>query len=223
MGVQDRAQTLCLFQADVLGCVHEGNRDGQGGGGFSGPYRKWKATADEIKEDILRNGYDPELNSFTQYYGSKSVDAALLRIPMVGFLPPDDPRITGTVERIEKELMVRNFLFKRYTEDDGFACPDNPFLLLSFWYVEDLIILNRVEEAKEVFESLLDKANVLGGLFSEEVDLNTGELIGNFPQAITHLGVIRVATKLNEVLKRKNGKSGNSIDTRKIIDFSRYY
>lgn len=176
--------------------------------GFSGPYRKWKAIADEIKEDILKKGYDPELNSFVQYYGSKETDASLLRIPLLDFLPVNDKRFLGTMEKIDRDLRVTDHLFKRYREDDGLSGHDNAFLLLSFWYVEVLIKMNRLEEAKDIFDSLMDRANHLG-LLSEEVDFATGEQLGNFPQAITHLGVIRAAVFLNIAFKnghRSNGR-----------------
>lgn len=178
--------------------------------GFSGSYRKWRETADEIRQDILEKGFNKELNSFTQYYGSSGTDAALLRLPQLGFLPAGDERIKGTLARIEKELMTEDYLFKRYNEDDGLRGRDNAFLLLSFWYVEDLILMRRIAKAKEVYDSLLDRANHLG-LFAEEIDFDSGELIGNFPQAITHLGVIRAAKKLTDEVKEIS-RSGRTIN-----------
>ncbi len=168
--------------------------------GFSGPYRKWRAIADTIKEDVLANGYDPELNSFVQYYGSKETDASLLRMPLVGFIPASDERFMGTLEKIDRDLRVTDHLFKRYREDDGLKGRDNAFLLLSFWYVEVLLHLNRIDEARDIFDSLMDRANHLG-LLAEEIDFDTGEQLGNFPQAITHLGVIRAAVLLNTEFK----------------------
>ncbi len=178
--------------------------------GFSGSYRKWQEIADEIKKDILEKGYNKNINSFTQYYGSAGTDSALLRLPQLGFLPLNDSRIKGTVERIEQELMSPDYLFKRYNENDGLKGRDNAFLLLSFWYVEDLILLKQVPKAKEVYDSLLDRCNHLG-LLAEEVDFDNGELIGNFPQAITHIGVIRAARKLTDQMKEaaRNGKTIN--------------
>ena len=178
--------------------------------GFSGPYRKWRAIADEIKEQVLEKGFDSELNSFVQYYGSKETDAVLLRMPILGFLPADDPMIIGTVERIENDLRGTDSLFIRYREDDGLKGDDNAFLVLSFWYVEVLIMMGRINEARMAFESILDKGNHLG-IFSEEIDLKTGEQLGNFPQAITHLGVISVAVHLNSVLKTYRWRAKNSV------------
>ena len=177
--------------------------------GFSGPYRKWRAIADEIKEDILANGFNEEINSFTQYYGSGETDASLLRMPLLGFLPANDPRIVGTVNRIEHDLRITDHLFKRYRLDDGLKGGDNAFLLLSFWYVDVLIQMGRIDEAKLIYESILDRGNHVG-LFSEEIDLNTGDQLGNFPQAITHLGVISVAVHLNNAFKERQ----NSIKRR---------
>lgn len=175
--------------------------------GFSGPYRKWQFFADKIKQDIIEKGFNKKINSFSQYYGSDETDSALLRMPLLDFLPPDDYRIKGTVEKIEKDLMTPDHLFRRYLEDDGLRGRDNAFLLLSFWYVEVLVTMNRVQEAKNIFDSLLEKGNHLA-LFAEEADLDTGELMGNFPQAITHLGVIRAAFKLNKVLRINSRSDG---------------
>lgn len=163
---------------------------------FDAPYEEWTKTAREIRTSILTNGYDEETNSLVQYYGSKDVDASLLRAPILGFLSPTDKRLRGTVKRIEDELMSKDFLFKRYKTDDGFSCPDGAFILLSFWYVEDLAILGNVKKARSVFESLLEFSNHLG-IFSEEIDFSSGQMLGNFPQAITHLGIIRAARRLN--------------------------
>ncbi len=168
--------------------------------GFSGPYRRWRSIADTIKEDVLSNGFNPELNSFVQFYGSTETDASLLRLPLLDFIPVNDSRFVGTFEKIDSDLRVTDHLLKRYREDDGLSGRDNAFLLLSFWYVEVLIKMNRIEEAKDIFDSLMDRANHLG-LLAEEIDFETGEQLGNFPQAITHLGVIRAAVFLNSAFK----------------------
>ena len=114
-----------------------------------------------------------------------------------------DTRIKSTVNRIERELMGKDYLMRRYNNDDGFSCKDNAFLLTSFWYAEVLSDQGNVEKAKQVLETLMSKGNHLH-LFSEEIDMQTGEQLGNFPQAITHLGVIRAICKANEKLNGKN-------------------
>lgn len=168
---------------------------------FSSNFDHWEHLKDMIKEDILQNGVDPETGSLVQYYGAKDVDASLLRVPLTGFLSSNDPIVNNTVNRIKRELMGRDYLIKRYKNDDGLYCPDNAFLLMSFWYVEVLIDQNKVDEAKEALTSLLSKGNHLK-LFSEEIDVKTLEPIGNFPQAITHLGVIRAIYKLDKKIKK---------------------
>lgn len=169
---------------------------------FTFPYEVWEAQRDKIKEDVLKNGFDQELNSFVQYYGSKDVDASLLRIPILSFLPGSDDRIKGTIAMVEKRLMHDKYLFSRYLNDDGLSCKDNPFLLLSFWYAEALIEMGRKDEAKKVYETILGLSNDLK-LFSEEIDLSNFDMIGNYPQAITHIGVIRVGVKLGNLEKTK--------------------
>lgn len=170
---------------------------------LSAPIDLWKSHEERIKNDILEHGFNKEINSFTQYYGSEIVDASLLRLPLLGFLPPDDPRIVGTMDRIERDLMVDSYLFKRYNIADNFNFPDNGFVLLSFWYVEDLIIMGKIKKAKHTLDKILSHTNHVG-LLSEEIDFNTGKLVGNFPQALSHLGLIRSAVRLNRVSKNNS-------------------
>ncbi len=162
---------------------------------------------DEIHEEVCREGYDPERNTFTQYYGSKQLDAALLLIPQVGFLPPSDPRVIGTVDAIQRELMRDGFVM-RYIPDedaaDGLPPGEGAFLACSFWLVIDLAMIGRVKEAQELFERLLSLRNDLG-LFSEEYDQQHHRLIGNFPQAFTHLTLIASAVALTEAAKGEAG------------------
>ena len=164
--------------------------------GFNGNYEKWEKIRDIIKKNIMDNGIDWKTGSFTQYYGSEDVDSSLIRIPLTGFIPTDDPIAIKTVERIKNELMSDGYLFRRYNNDDGLSCKDNAFLLMSFWYVEYLTDIGDLDEAEKVLNKLIGYGNHLH-LFSEEVDVETHEPIGNFPQAITHLGVIRAICKLN--------------------------
>ncbi len=171
---------------------------------FKGDYDKWEKIKDEIKKDILENGVDKKTGSLVQFYGSTDVDSSLLRVPLTGFLDASDPIIKKTIKRIENELMGKDFLMRRYNNDDGFSCRDNAFLLTSFWYAEVLGEQGNYDKMKEVMDILLKKGNHLH-LFSEEIDMNSGELIGNFPQAITHLGVVRAICKMNKLgEKQKN-------------------
>jgi GH15 family glucan-1,4-alpha-glucosidase len=153
---------------------------------------------DAVHEEICREGYDAERNTFTQSYGSKQLDASLLLIPMVGFLPADDPRAIGTVEAIQRELVKDGFVM-RYIPDedaaDGLPPGEGAFLACSFWLVNDLALMGRRTEAEELFERLLSLRNDLG-LFSEEYDQEHERLIGNVPQAFTHLTLIASAIAL---------------------------
>jgi GH15 family glucan-1,4-alpha-glucosidase len=155
---------------------------------------------DDIHEEVCRKGYDAERNTFTQYYGSTQLDAALLLIPQVGFLPATDPRVAGTVEAIQREL-VRDGFVMRYIPDkdaaDGLPPGEGAFLACSFWLVNDLAMLGRLDEAQALFDRLLSLRNDLG-LFSEEYDQEHQRLIGNFPQAFTHLTLIASAVVLTE-------------------------
>ncbi len=167
---------------------------------YNGNFDEWEALKDTIKKDVLEKGVDKTTGSLVQYYGSDDIDASLLRVPLLGFLDSNDPIIISTVKRIEKELMGKDFLIKRYNNADGLSCQDNAFLLMSFWYVELLIDQNKLDEAQNALTIVLRKGNHLK-LFSEEVDMKTLEPIGNFPQAITQLGVIRAICKLDKKLK----------------------
>jgi GH15 family glucan-1,4-alpha-glucosidase len=153
---------------------------------------------DEIHDEVCREGFDSGRNTFTQYYGSKQLDASLLLIPQVGFLPPDDPRVIGTVEAVQRELVKDGFVM-RYIPDadaaDGLPPGEGAFLACSFWLVESLALIGRADEAKGLFERLLALRNELG-LYSEEYDQANQRLIGNFPQAFTHLTLISAAVAL---------------------------
>ena len=168
--------------------------------GQQGAVEGLRRMRDDIHEEVCRKGYDAERNTFTQYYGSTQLDAALLLIPQVGFLPATDPRVAGTVEAIQRELVHDGFVM-RYIPDkdaaDGLPPGEGAFLACSFWLVNDLAMLGRVEEAQALFDRLLSLRNDLG-LFSEEYDQEHQRLIGNFPQAFTHLTLIASAVALTE-------------------------
>jgi GH15 family glucan-1,4-alpha-glucosidase len=168
--------------------------------GIEAPLEGLRRMRDEIHEEVCAKGYDAERNAFTQYYGSTQLDAALLLIPQVGFLPASDPRVAGTVDAIQREL-VRDGFVMRYIPDedaaDGLPPGEGAFLACSFWLVIDLAMLGRVQEARDLFDRLLTLRNDLG-LFSEEYDPQHQRLIGNFPQAFTHLTLIASAVALSE-------------------------
>jgi GH15 family glucan-1,4-alpha-glucosidase len=157
-----------------------------------------KVLRGEIHDEVCTKGYDPVRNTFVQYYGSEQLDASLLLIPQVGFLPPNDPRVVGTVEAVQRELMRDGFVM-RYIPDheaaDGLPPGEGAFLACSFWLVESLALIGRADEARELFERLLMLRNEVG-LYSEEYDQEHERLIGNFPQAFTHLTLIRSALAL---------------------------
>ena len=155
---------------------------------------------DEIHAEVCEKGFDPELNSFTQYYGSKLLDASLLMLATVGFLPPDDPRVAGTVEAIQKGLVTDGFV-RRYQTDtdedvDGLKGTEGAFLMTSFWLADNLALLGRHDEAKEMFERLCALCNDVG-LLSEEYDPKADRLLGNFPQAFSHVALINTAANLS--------------------------
>ena len=170
-----------------------------------GPVDRWRANRREIREAILTEGFNTELNSFVQYFGSDRLDASLLLIPLVGFLPADDPRVLGTVAAIERDLM-RDGLVERYRADeenvdvDGLPPGEGVFLPCSFWLAAVWAQQGRVDEAVELFERLLSLRNDLG-LLSEEYDPERGRLVGNFPQAFTHLTLVETAFTLSRKLQ----------------------
>jgi GH15 family glucan-1,4-alpha-glucosidase len=152
---------------------------------------------DEIHEEVCREGFNVELNSFTQSYGSEDLDASTLLIPLLGFLPPEDPRVIGTVEAIQRDL-TRNGFVERYRSHesvDGLPGGEGVFLPCSFWLADALALLGRHDEARELFERLLDLRNDVG-LLSEEYDPAARRQLGNFPQAFTHLALVNTALVL---------------------------
>ncbi|MDG9713845.1 glycoside hydrolase family 15 protein [Streptomyces sp. DH10] len=161
----------------------------------------WRALRDEVHREVCDKGYDPERNTFTQSYGSRELDAALLLIPRVGFLPPDDPRVIGTIDAVRKEL-DHGGLLHRYSptdsdqaEIDGLPGSEGTFLVCSFWLADALHMTGRTQEARELFERLVGLANDVG-LLSEEFDPVTGRQLGNFPQAFSHIGLVNTAMAL---------------------------
>jgi GH15 family glucan-1,4-alpha-glucosidase len=167
--------------------------------GMEGPVDQWRALRDEIRQDILDKGYDQSRNTFTQFYGSEELDAALLMMPLVGFLPATDQRIQGTVAAVEKELLQDGFV-QRYTQHpeatvDGLPPGEGAFLACTFWLAQNYALMGRRDEAHEVFERLLSLRNDVG-LLSEEYDAEAQRLVGNFPQAFSHVPLIDTARNL---------------------------
>ncbi|GAB2737925.1 glycoside hydrolase family 15 protein [Streptomyces bullii] len=158
----------------------------------------WRAMRDEVHREVCENGYDPERNTFTQSYGSRELDAALLLIPRVGFLPPDDPRVLGTIDAVRKEL-EHGGLLHRYSLDDtavdGLPGSEGTFLVCSFWLADALHMTGRTQEARQLFERLVGLANDVG-LLAEEYDPVAARQLGNFPQAFSHIGLVNTALAL---------------------------
>jgi GH15 family glucan-1,4-alpha-glucosidase len=166
--------------------------------GFDGPIDRWRALRDEIHAEVCREGFDGDLGSFTQSYGSGSLDAALLMMPLVGFLPATDPRVAGTIEAIQTRLMSGGFV-RRYdtgTGVDGLPGGEGAFVPCTCWLADCLAMQGRDTEARELFERVLSVRNDVG-LLSEEYDTVRGRLVGNFPQAFSHVSVIGTARNLS--------------------------
>lgn len=163
-----------------------------------GPLDRWRQLRDTIHRQVCERGYNADLGSFVQYYGSRELDASLLLIPQVGFLPPDDPRVASTVAAIQKDLDHNGFVARYDTRTDVDHLPpgEGAFLPCTFWLADALSLLGRKDEARPIFERLLKLRNDLG-LLSEEYDARAGRLVGNFPQAFTHVGLVNTALNLS--------------------------
>ncbi len=168
--------------------------------GLDAPLDRWRQVRDRIHATICKCGFDRRRNAFTQSFGSGELDASLLLIPIVGFLPPDDPRVRGTVAAIEGELMVDGFVrrYRSNTEVEGLPPGEGAFLPCSFWLANSYTLQNRDAEARALFERLLSLRNDVG-LLAEEYDPQARRQVGNFPQAFSHLALIRTALNLHEV------------------------
>lgn len=168
---------------------------------LDGPSERWRATRDEIRSEVLARGYDSHRNTFVQSYGSQAVDASLLLIPQVGLLAPTDPRVLGTIEAVRKDLEVDDVLIRRYLPaetNDGVPGDEGAFLICSFWMVDALALSGQMAEARRRFDRLLDLRNDLG-LLAEEYDVEAGRMLGNFPQAFSHVGLIDSACTLQDM------------------------
>src|SRR5262245_3622898 len=166
--------------------------------GSSEEASRWRAVADEIHAEVCKCGFDRELNSFVQAYGSQRLDASLLLMPLVGFLPANDPRIRGTLRAVEQRLLIGSEFVLRYepeNPDDGLPAGEGAFLACSFWLVDNYILQGRRSEARRLFERLLSRCNDVG-LLAEEFDPVLSRMLGNFPQAFSHVGLINCALNL---------------------------
>jgi GH15 family glucan-1,4-alpha-glucosidase len=164
---------------------------------FDATPNSWQSTADKIREQILTKGWSDTVNSFTEAFGSDALDASALMIPLVGFLPADDPRVLATIDAIAEHLTDSRGLVYRYRTDldqnvDGLTGEEGTFLLCTFWLAQALATSGQIARAREVFERAISYRNDVG-LLSEEVERTTGELLGNFPQAFSHIGLVNAA------------------------------
>jgi GH15 family glucan-1,4-alpha-glucosidase len=169
-------------------------------GWFRGDVGRWKALRKSIHDQVCHKGFDAGLNSFVQFYGSKHLDASLLTMPMVGFLPPHDLRVVGTIKAIETHLVESGFV-GRYSQDpqvDGLPHGENKFLACSYWLADNYILQGRYQDATELFQRLLSIRNDVG-LLSEEYDIAAKRLLGNFPQAFSHVGLVNTAFNLRRI------------------------
>ncbi len=172
--------------------------------GHTAPLARWRAGRAAIRAEILAHGYDPHVGAFVQAFGSRELDAAALAVPMVGFLPADDPRVLGTIDRVQERLVAHGFVERYDTTrtDDGLPPGEGAFGLTTCWLVDALALAGRVDEAHRLFERLAGCANHVG-LLAEQIDPHTRAQLGNFPQAFTHLGVINSALYLANAERRR--------------------
>jgi GH15 family glucan-1,4-alpha-glucosidase len=172
--------------------------------GVEGPLPRWKTLRQRIHDDICRRGFNRKLNAFTQSYGSGTLDASLLMMALVGFLPPEDPRVRGTVQAIGRDLMTNGFIRRYHTHetDDGLRGGEGVFLACSFWYADNLLLSGHRDEAVELFEHLLTCRNELG-LLAEQYDPRARRQLGNFPQAFSHVAMVSSACNLERAESKK--------------------
>ncbi|SEF14786.1 Glucoamylase (glucan-1,4-alpha-glucosidase), GH15 family [Rhizobiales bacterium GAS191] len=166
-------------------------------GGREAPFDKWRAVRDAIHRDVCEKGFDREIGSFVQAYGSTALDASLLRIPVVGFLPAQDERVRGTIAAIERGLMIDGLVLRYRTEEteDGLPVGEGAFLPCTFWFADCLVLLGRLDEATALFERLASLCNDVG-LLAEEYDPRAKRMLGNFPQAFSHVALINTGLRL---------------------------
>jgi GH15 family glucan-1,4-alpha-glucosidase len=170
--------------------------------GLAGPLDRWRQLRKSIHDDVCEQGFNREIGSFVQSYGSRELDASLLLLPTMGFLPASDPRIRGTIEAIERRLFVDGFLLRydTHTSDDGLPEGEGAFLACSFWLADAYVLVGRTADARRLFERLLALRNDVG-LLAEEYDTRAHRLVGNFPQAFSHVALVNTAHNLARATK----------------------
>jgi GH15 family glucan-1,4-alpha-glucosidase len=170
------------------------------GFGLEGPVERWRALRDRVHDEVCRNAFDAELGSFVQSYGGRELDASLLLMPLLGFLPASDPRVRGTVEAIQQRLSVDGLLLRYDTgaSNDGLPPGEGAFLACSFWLADNLALQGRHAAARALFERLLGVRNDVG-LLAEEYDPRARRMLGNFPQAFSHVALVNTALNLTRV------------------------
>jgi GH15 family glucan-1,4-alpha-glucosidase len=170
--------------------------------GFRAPLEKWKMLCNTIRRDVCEKGFDRELNSFVESYGSKLLDASILMLPSVGFLPPSDPRVRGTLEAIEKYMMRDGFVLRHDPREisEEKQPIEGVFLACSLWLADAYVLTGEIAKAQALFDRVVAVANDLG-LLAEEFDPGAGRQTGNFPQALTHIALINTAHNLSDARK----------------------
>jgi GH15 family glucan-1,4-alpha-glucosidase len=170
--------------------------------GLAGPVERWRSLRQTIHDEVCTRGFNRQLGSFVQSYESDELDASLLLLPTVGFLSPDDPRIRGTIAAVERSLFVDGFLLRYDTRRgaDGLPAGEGAFLACSFWLADAYVLMGRIDEARMLFERLLALRNDVG-LLAEQYDTGANRLVGNFPQAFSHVALISTAHNLSRAAK----------------------
>jgi GH15 family glucan-1,4-alpha-glucosidase len=170
--------------------------------GFEAPLEQWRGLRDTIHRDVCQKGFDPGQNTFVESYGSQLLDASILLLPAVGFLPGDDPRVRGTLAAIEQHMMRGGFVLRH--DPRGAAeqqqRPEGAFLACTLWFADAYVLAGKIEKAQELFDRVIAIANDLG-LLAEEFDSDAGRQVGNFPQALTHIALINTAHNLSDAKK----------------------
>lgn len=174
---------------------------------------RWKKVREEIRNEIYSKGWNDELGSFVQAYGSRNLDAANLRLPLVGFISPHDPKMKSTISTIKKHLCENDLVFRYKHTEDGIFGNEATFAICTFWLIQNLVLLGEFTEGERVLNNILNYRSQVG-LFSEEIEPHTGELLGNYPQSFTHVGIINSIVLLH---RAKRGISINSIGRRHFV------